>query len=307
MRTVFANSFMQFLENGHNIHLLTADLGFKIFDSIRNKYPDNFTNVGVAESNMIGLAAGMAMRGVRVFCYSMAPFILFRTLDQIRDDLCHMQLPVILVAVGGGLHYAKEGMTHHAIEDIAVARTLPGLTVLAPGDPLECEVILKKAITLKGPCYVRLCGNDNPVLYENSQKPRFGEISCLRSNGDIAIIANGEMLLCAKKAADQLTKEGIMCRLYSIHTLKPIDHLTIEKIACECSTIITVEEHNLINGIGTAVVEILFSCGYQGKFRKFGIPDEYARQLGDKEWLRDYYGLGPEKIVSEIKKIIEEQ
>jgi transketolase len=279
-------------------------LGFRTFDPIRGKYPDRFTNVGVAEANMIGIAAGMAMRGIRVFCYSIAPFVIFRTLDQIRADLCHMQLPVILVAAGGGLHYAFEGMTHHAIEDIAIARALPGMTVLAPGDPLECEVLMKEVVNLNGPCYLRLGGNNNPLIYEQSQVPKFGEISCLQSKGNIAIIANGEMLLGAKKAMELLKKEGIICRLYSVHTLKPLDYLTIEKIARECSCIITVEEHNIINGIGTAITEILFSCGYRGKFKKLGIPDEYAVKLGSKEWIRDRYGLGYMDIVGAIKSLL---
>jgi transketolase len=307
MRDAFVNTFLQLAESGHNIHLLTADLGFKVFDPIHEKYPDRFTNVGVAEANMIGIAAGMAMRGMKVFCYSIAPFVIFRTLDQIRADLCHMQLPVILVAGGGGLHYAMEGMTHHAIEDIAITRALPGLTVLAPGDPLECEVLMKGAIELEGPSYFRLGGNDNPVVYENSQRPKFGEISCLQPEGDIAIIANGEMLLRAKKAIELLKEEGVMCRLYSIHTLKPIDNHTIETIARECDCIVTLEEHNIINGIGTAVAETLFSFGYRGKFHKFGIPDEYAKELGDKEWLRDHYGLGHERVAFEIKRLLDDK
>jgi transketolase len=218
-----------------------------------------------------------------------------------------MQLPVILVAAGGGLHYAIEGMTHHAIEDIAIARALPGLTVLAPGDPIECEVLVKEAINLERPCYLRLGGNNNPVVYENQQRPKFGEISCLQSDGNVAIIANGEMLLRSKKAMELLKKDGIICRLYSIHTLKPIDHLTIQKIARECSCIVTVEEHNVINGIGTAITEILFSCGYKGKFQKFGIPDEYAKKLGDKEWLLNHYGLSYEKIALGIKKLLDDR
>ena len=202
MRTTFVNSFIQLIESGQNVHLLTADLGFKVFDPIRDRYPDRFTNVGVAEANMIGIAAGMAIRGITVFCYSIAPFVIFRTLDQIRADLCHMQLPVILVAAGGGLHYAMEGMTHHAIEDIAIARALPAMTVLAPGDPIECEVLMKEIINLKGPCYLRLGGNNNPLMYENSQRPKFGEISCLQPDGDVALIANVEMLPISKKAME---------------------------------------------------------------------------------------------------------
>jgi transketolase len=306
MRNTFVKTFIQLVEQGQDVHLLTADLGFKIFDEIRERYPDRFTNVGVAEPNMIGIAAGMAIRGIKVYCYSIAPFVIFRTLDQIRTDLCHMQLPVTLVAAGGGLHYAIEGMTHHAIEDIAIVRALPGMTVIAPGDPLECEVLMKEAINLGGPCYLRLGGNDNPVVYENTKRPRFGEISCLQSDGNIAVIANGEMLLRSKKALELLKNEGIICRLYSVHTLKPLDDQTIEKIAQECNCIVTLEEHNVINGIGTAITEILFSCGYKGKFQKIGIPDEYANKLGDKEWLLNHYGLSHEKIALSIKKLLKE-
>ena len=305
MRNAFVDTFLHLAEQGQNVHLLTADLGFKIFDQIRERYPDKFTNVGVAEPNMIGVAAGMAMRGISVFCYSIAPFVIFRTLDQIRADLCHMHLPVIVVAAGGGIHYAMEGMTHHAVEDIAIARALPGMTVLAPGDPIECEVLVKQAIKLESPCYLRLGGNNNSIVYENQQRPKFGEISCLRADGNVALIANGEMLLRSKQAIALLEKEGIICRLYSIHTLKPIDCPTIQKIARECSCIVTLEEHNVINGIGTAIMEILFECGYKGQFKKIGIPDEYAKTLGDKEWLLDHYGLSHEKIALDIKKLLD--
>jgi transketolase len=166
---------------------------------------------------------------------------------------------------------------------------------------------MKGTINLEGPCYFRLGGNNNPIIYEHSQRPLLGKISCLQSEGSVAIIANGEMLFRAKKVMELLKNEGIICRLYSIHTLKPIDHFMIEKIAQECSCIVTLEEHSVINGIGTAITEILFSCCYGGKFKKFGIPDEYAKKLGDKEWLRDYYGLGHERIAFEIKRLLDEQ
>jgi transketolase len=307
MRTAFVNTFIELVESGYDVHLLTADLGFRIFDPIRDKYPDRFTNVGVAEANMIGVAAGMAMRGVRVFCYSIAPFMIFRALDQIRADLCHMSLPVVLVAAGSGLCYAWEGMTHHAIEDIAIARALPGLTVLAPGDPLECQVLVKASIEMTGPCYLRLGGNNSPVVYKDGQRPICGEVSCLQSEGDIAVIANGEMLPRAVKVVELLKKEGVICRLYSLHTLKPIDYETINKIAGECTCIVTVEDHSVINGIGTAIAEILFESGYRGKFKKFGIPDEYATALGDREWLRDHYGLSHQGIVAAIRKLINDK
>lgn len=135
---------------------------------------------------------------------------------------------------GGGLHYAMEGMTHHAIEDIALTRAMPGLTVLAPGDPVECEVLIRAAIEREGPSYLKLGGNGNPVVYPDSLRPMFGKISCLQPVNDVAIIANGEMLIAARQAVELLQAEGVTCRLHSIHTLKPIDEATIRAIARDC-------------------------------------------------------------------------
>lgn len=304
MRTTTVKTLLELIAKGHDIHLLTADLGFGLFNPFMENYPDRFTNMGVAEANMIGIAAGMAMRGKRVYCYSMVPFLIFRTLDQIRSDLCGMHLPVTLIGVGGGLFYGLEGMTHHAIEDIAIARALPGLTLFAPGDPLECRSLVEETVRLDGPCYLRLGGNNDPVVHNGNQAIVAGKMAAIHEEGEAAIIANGAMLPRAKNAVEMLSEEGIHCRLYSLHTLKPLDEEMIRNIATECRCIVTVEEHSLINGIGTAVSEVLFDAHYRGNFKKLGLPDEYCKQLGDREWLRDNYNLRPGDIASAVREMV---
>jgi len=304
MRVAFIDTLIEIADRGHDIHLLTADLGFDLLEKFAEQYPDRYTNVGVCEANMIGVAAGMAMRGKRVFCYSIAPFIIFRTLDQIRSDLCSMKLPVTLVAVGGGVSYGMEGMTHYAIEDLAITRTLPNMTMLAPADPVETRVLTEVTVNINAPCYLRLGGKKEPTIYKNGHIPTFGVIECLSNKGKIAIIANGTMVLRAKKAVELLKKEKIHCRLYSLHTIKPIDIEGLKRIADLCTLIVSIEEHSIINGIGTAIAEILFQHKYQGKFVKLGLPDEYAKRLGSRDWIRDYYKLNPESIASTIKNLI---
>jgi len=302
MRTTTIKTLLGLIAEGHDIHLLTGDLGFGVLNPIMEEYPGRFTNMGVAEANMVGVAAGMAMRGMRVYCYSMVPFLLCRALDQIRCDLCGMNLPVTLIGVGGGLSYGLEGMTHYAIEDIAIARALPNMTVFAPGDPLECRALVKETVSIDGPCYLRLGGNNDPIIHSSDQPIVPGKIAAIGEDGEAAIIANGAMLPRAKMAVEVLSAEGFACRLYSIHTIKPLDEDMIRKIGTECRCIVTVEEHSLINGIGSAVAEVLFNAKYNGNFLKLGLPDEYSKQLGDRDWLRDKHNLRPENIVEAIKQ-----
>lgn len=304
MRNTFVQSFVKIVEDNEDAYLLTADLGYGVFNPIFEKCPERLINVGVAEANMIGVAAGMAMRGKKVFCYSMVPFLIFRALDQIRASICAMNLPVVLMGVGGGLAYGYEGMTHHAIEDIAVTRALPNMTVFAPGDPMECAMVVDLAMSLNGPSFLRLGGNNDPVMYGGTRRPESWKISCLREGCDIAVIANGALLHHSRKAVDCLAEGEINAGLYSIHTIKPIDSDTILDIAGKYDYILSVEEHNIINGIGTAIGEVLLESGYRGTFAKIGIPDQYATQVGDRDWLRREYGLDDKGIAERIKELL---
>ncbi|MBU1858312.1 MAG: 1-deoxy-D-xylulose-5-phosphate synthase [Verrucomicrobia bacterium] len=303
MRSTFFQNFFRLVDEGHPLHLLTADLGFGVLTPYLDKYADHITNVGVAEANMIGLAAGMAMRNIRPFCYSMVPFLVFRTLDQIRTDLCASRLPVTLVGVGSGLSYGMEGMTHHAIEDIAVTRALPGMTILSPGDPLECEALLFQSLNLQTPCYLRLGSNNDLRVHTEEPPVVLGKLSCLHARGEVAIITTGSLLPSCAKAVHLLAEAGIPCRLYSAHTLKPFDEAGVIDIASSCKAIVSAEEHSVINGLGTAIVEVLLQYRYAGRFAKIGVPDEYCSQLGSRDWLRDHYGLDAASIAATVRNL----
>ena len=249
---------------------------------------------------MVGVAAGMAMRGIRPFCYSMVPFVLFRPLDQVRCDICSMRLPVTLVGVGGGLTYGLEGMTHHAIEDFAVTRALPNLVTVSPGDPIECVALLKEIVTIDGPCYLRLGANNDANIHHGTPDIRLGKLACLSHQGTCAIITTGTMLSCCLEAVRELAAQGVDCRLYSAHTIKPLDEAGIAAIAESCAAIVSVEEHSVVNGLGTAVAETLFQTGYRGLYRKIGLPDAYADRLGHRKWLLEEYGLAPSNIADVV-------
>ncbi|NLO91547.1 MAG: hypothetical protein GX410_06100 [Elusimicrobia bacterium] len=301
MRSTFFKTFFELADKGANIHLLTADLGFGVLTPYLDKGSQHVTNVGVAEQNMIGLGAGMAMRGVRPYCYSMVPFLLMRTLDQIRADICATKLPVTLVGVGAGLAYGPEGMTHHAIEDIAITRTLPNLTIFSPGDPQECAFAVEESFKINGPVYLRIGANMDPALHPACCGLKTGKLAKMRDGSKAAVIATGTMLARAHAAVDALAKEGIECALYSAHTLKPLDKNGIAEISLKHKLILSVEEHSLINGLGSAVADILLEAGYKGRFLKIGLPDEYASRLGTRDWLRDHYGLSAGHIGATLK------
>jgi transketolase len=300
MRDAFFRTFFEMAKEEPDLHLFTADLGFGVLTPYLDRFADRVTNVGVAEQNMVGLAAGMALRGMRVACYSMVPFVFFRALDQIRSDLCAMRLPVTLVGVGCGLSYGLEGMTHHAIEDLAIARALPNLTVYTPGDPVECEQLVRAALRTQGPVYLRLGGNNDPVIHREGSKPLPGQITSLADEGDLAIIAVGTMLRRCSDVQRTLAETGRKVRLYSLHTVKPLDVSGLQKIAAECEGILVVEEHSVINGAATAVAEVLMNSGYRGRFERLGLADAYATEFGDRDWMRDRAGLSSENIAEAI-------
>jgi transketolase len=303
MRVSFVSALIEMAEAGHDIHLLTGDLGFGLLDEFQKRFPERYTNMGVSEANMVGVAAGMAMRGKRVFCYSIAPFVVFRALEQIRCDLCGMNLPVTIVPVGAGLAYGMEGMTHFATEDLAIMRALPNMTIYSPADPLEAKLLTKETLNVNGPCYLRLGAKTEPDVYDDSAKFQLNGMSCLQEKGKIAILATGTMVLRAKSAIELLKENGLEVRLFSLHTIKPFSEKQVLALSEECEAIVTIEEHSYINGIGSMISEILFGASYKGKFLKLGIPDEYSTKLGHSDWMRDHYNLDPGSIAKAISEI----
>jgi transketolase len=287
------------------ISLLVGDLGYSVVEEFAQRFPRQFCNVGVAEQNMTGVAAGLALSGRVVFTYSIANFSTFRCLEQIRNDVCYHRANVKIVAVGGGFAYGPLGASHHATEDIAIMRALPNMVVIAPGDPVETAAATRAAIELPGPVYLRLGKAGEPVVHETPVDFRIGRSIRVREGSDVVIISTGGLLTTALGAAETLARSGVEARVLSMHTLQPIDDEAIRDAAHTAGLLVTVEEHNVVGGLGSAVAEILAETPERPRFRRFGTPSVFAPFAGDQLHLRTLYGLTPDAIALEVIALLE--
>lgn len=304
MRYAFINTLVREAEKNDRIMLLTGDLGFTVFEEFRDRYPKQFINVGVAEQNLMGLAAGLALTGKIVFAYSIATFASMRPLEQIRLDIASHNASVTIVGTGAGFSYGHASISHHAMEDIALMRVIPGMTIVCPSDPTETSWATRQAIRIKRPMYLRLGMKGEPNLYETSPKLTIGKGSILRKGKSIALIATGNIVGNALQAASILAREHITPTVISMHTIKPFDNLLMKSITSTHKTIVSVEEHSVIGGLGSAVAEVIAEEKAAPTFLRLGIPDRFMTTIGSQKYLRESVGLSPEKIASSIKKII---
>ena len=304
MRTAFINTLTELAEKDKNIYLLTGDLGFSVFENFAQKFPKRFINCGVAEQNMMGVAAGLALSGKKPYVYSIIPFITMRCFEQIRNDVCYQNLDVKIIGVGSGLAYGSLGATHHAIEDIAILRVLPNMTILSPADPIETRELVLKSYQTKNPTYLRLNKSGEKILYNLTSQIEIGKPSVLKEGQNGAIIATGISVGLGLEVVEKLKEKGYNFKLISLHTLKPIDEKSLLKELVRQKIILTLEEHNVIGGLGSAVAEILAENNWQGKFERLAIPDRYCSEIGDTEYLRRIFGLVTDKIIEKISRII---
>lgn len=303
MRSAFVKKVTELMERDRSIYLLTADTGFKIFDDLKTTFPERFLNVGIAESSMIGVACGLALNGMSVFVYGIASFITMRCFEQIRIDLCFHNLPVKLIGIGGGLTYAGEGMTHHSIEDIAIMSSLPNMSVVCPGDPVEVERALAASMELKGPVYLRLGKSGERVIHEKGiDSFVIGKGIRLYEGSGFAIIATGNMLESAVALRDLLKGKGINPEVVSIHTVKPMDEELIGIVSQKCTTLVVLEEHSYRGGLGAAIASLIARKGYRVRLKHYAIPDTYASEAGSQSYMRRQYGLIPECIAEDLLK-----
>ncbi|WP_137045780.1 transketolase family protein [Pseudolabrys sp. FHR47] len=291
MRTAFVKSLCDLAAADDRIWLVSGDLGYGTLEPYLERVPDRFINAGVAEQNMIGVAAGLAMTGKIVFVYSIANFPTLRCLEQIRNDVCYHQARVHIVAVGGGFTYGAQGYTHHGVEDLAILGALPELTVLAPGDPVEARLLVPQMIDLPGPSYLRL-GRAGEQVVHGGDVPdvRIGQATLVRKGTRLTFISIGAMLPVALAAADQLAAEGIDARVLSMHTLKPLDKLAVMTAVHETGAIVTVEEHTPHGGLGSRVADVLISEGVLPRFAQFAIPPGLTKTVGSQSYLRSLMG-----------------
>ncbi len=301
MRTAFVRTLTALAQHDPSIMLLTGDLGFTVLEQFRDQLPNQYLNAGVAEQNMIGTAAGLAMSSKRVFVYSIVPFVTFRCLEHIRNDLCYHNLPVCVVGVGGGYSYGHMGSTHHALEDISALRSLANMTVVCPGDPMEVEAAVKQIALLDGPCYLRLGKAGEPTLHDaKTFSFTLGKAITMHEGKDVTLIGTSNMLETAVKTADLLAARNVSVRLLSMHTVKPIDRDALAKAAAETTLIATIEEHSAVGGLGSAVAETLAGADRRPKHLIFSAPDAFAETTGSQSFLRKRARLTPEDIADRI-------
>lgn len=302
MRTTFIETLCQLAAEDERVWLLCGDLGYSVLEVFAARFPGRYVNVGVAEQNMTGLAAGLASCGKVVFTYSIANFPVMRCLEQIRNDVCYHNANVKIVAVGGGLAYGAQGYTHHGVEDLAVTRVLPNMSVFAPGDPVETRWATRAAAQLPGPCYVRLGKAKEPLVHQSIPDFAVGKAVCLREGTDVTLISTGGVLEMAVKAADRLRESGLAARVLSFPTVQPADTEAVLRAARETGGIVTVEEHGL-GGLGTIVAEILCGAGIAVPFKPLSLGREPFSQAGSQETLRASRGLSVEGIVAAVASI----
>lgn len=306
MRSAFFRALLALAERDHRVNLIVGDLGFGVVEEFARRFPDRFLNAGIAEQNMTGIAAGMALSGKIVFTYSIANFPVLRCLEQVRNDVCYHNANVKIVAVGGGLAYGSLGATHHATEDLAIMRSLPRMVVVAPGDPAEAEAATRAVAAHAGPCYLRLGRAGEAKVHRGEIDFQLGEAITVRQGGDLTLISTGGMLETAVQAADLLHRAGLQTRVLSMHTVKPLDANAILAAARETGAVFTLEEHSVDGGLGGAVAELLAEAGHAPlTFRRFGLPSAFSSVVGSQEYLRAQHGLTGEAVASAIASILE--
>ena len=302
MRSTFITSLIELAKKDKNIFLLVGDLGFSFIEKYQHLFPDRFINAGIAEANMIGVSAGLALSGKKPFVYSISPFVTMRCFEQVRIDLCEQNLNVILVGVGGGIGYGTAGPTHQAPEDISIMRSLPNMTVICPSDKTELRLLLKKIEHLKGPAYIRLSKDNALELYKTEPDFEIGKGIIKEEGKDATLITTGDTLSLGIEVHNLLKKKGVSLRLVSMHTVKPIDSELILKCHKETKWVYTLEEHNIIGGLGSTVAEVLANSNTHVRFRKFALPDKFQKIAGSKEYLLSKNNLSKEGISSIILK-----
>ena len=304
MRKIFNETLLKIAEKDERIHMVLADIGYGEIEGFARRFPDRYYNCGVMEQNMTGVACGIAMEGNIAITYSIANFPTLRCLEQIRNDVCYHNANVKIVIIGGGVSYGPLGISHHSTEDIAILRALPNLLVVAPCDPQEAEAATYAMIEHDGPVYYRCGYKGEKDIHHRPFHFELGKAITVEDGDDCAIIFAGPIGLEAQKAVEAVRKQGIHCRLISMHTIKPIDKDAILRAARETGRIITVEEHNLSGGLGSAVAEVLADEGCLNiRFKRMALPDVNVHEVGSQQWLRELYHLGAADIAEEIRKI----
>lgn len=301
MRNAFAQEITRLAQQDERIVLLSGDIGNRLFDEFKAKCPGRFHNCGVAEANMIGVAAGLAMNGLRPVCYTIAPFITYRCMEQIRVDVCYHHVPVTIVGTGSGLAYASLGGTHHSCEDIGMLRLLPDLVVMAPGDAHEVRGCLRSVMQQANPAYLRIGKKGEATVHSNTPAIEVGKALVLTPPAQVTLLSTGNMLPMAQATAALLAEKNISCGVASLPTIKPLDTAFLKTAFAASQVVATLEEHSILGGLGGSVAEWQseqFSRG--ARLLRFGTADEFYHETGEQEHAHEHFGLVPARMADRI-------
>lgn len=306
MRTVFISEVAKLMRNDERIVFLMAECGFNVVEELQAEFPSRFFNTGIAEQSLVSVAAGIALRGLKPIAYTMSSFLSMRAFEQIRIDVAYQNLPVILAGVIPGLGYGNSGPTHYAIEDTALMRVLPNMTVVYPGNEVDVRACARQVMSLNAPCYIGLARA--PAHFSTPYSDscfQIGRAIQITEGRHAALFTYGAMLPVTLKAAEQLQKKGILARVYNIHTIKPLDTAAIAEAAVECGVVFSVEEESIIGGLGGAIAEFLAEdFTYPCVFKRIGIPDTYGNTTGTQRWLQRQFCIDAPSIVSAVEGVL---
>lgn len=304
MRDAFFDEVYEIAKRDVQVIFLTADMGAYSLQRFKKDLPRQYINMGVAEQNMVSVAAGLALEGKRVFIYTIIPFISLRCYEQIKIDLCCMNLPVAIVGVGPGLTYGSDGPTHHATSDIAIMRVLPEITVLNPSDPVMTKAAANIAYKNTGPTYVRIDKGKVMTIYDE-EKNNFSCGLCeLRGGEDLTIIATGIMVHRALEVAEEFNRHGVSTGVVDLYRIKPLNQEVLLGIIANSPALVTLEENNIVGSLGSVISEVLSDNKRDVPLKRIAIPDEHCFTCGNRESLQAFYGLDKSGIIKTIDEFL---
>ncbi|WP_158994513.1 transketolase family protein [Mucilaginibacter sp. L196] len=303
---VFSATLLELADKDRNIVVVTSDSrGSGKLVAFGQQLPGQLVEIGIAEQNLVGVAAGLASAGKRTFAVSPACFLTARALEQIKNDVCYSDNPVRLIGISAGVSYGALGSTHHSLHDFAVLRTINNIIIVAPADNFETTEAVKLAVKLNKPLYLRFGKKAMPLLTDDKQNGfEFGKGRVIRKGSDVTIIATGETVYPALQSAEKLIQQGINTTVVSMHTIKPLDAELILQLAKDTGAIVTVEEHSVNGGLGEACASLLLQNKYNKPFKIMGIPDEYT-VTGSQTEIFDHYGLSADGIAQAVLNLLQ--
>jgi transketolase len=305
MRKTCLNEIYALAQQEEKVFFIGSDLGVDTLKEFKENIPDRFFMEGISEANVIGMASGLAMEGKIVYVNTIGTFLTRRCFEQIVVDMCLHNVNVRLIGNGGGLVYAPLGPTHEIIEDLAILRSIPNMSIVAPADADEMKRLIPLTLNYPGPLYVRLGKGFDPIVSRNDLPFEIGKAIPMMKGKDALVVTTGITLQPALEAAELLRQEGIKISILHMHTIKPLDTITLLEYAADVDVIITMEEHTILGGLGGAVAEVILEKNFAQpkRFKRIGIPDMFADEYGSQASLMKRFGITSENLISTIKQL----